>query len=118
MHRHHREARGVTGALFMWQLPWKAGIALLPGELLFIECSLCQALCLHYVSARPLTARRGLGGWKPSPEVAGWDVNPVLLDFKVHDLICHGHCSPGCFCVDSLPSATPRGLTKKPMGLD
>lgn len=54
----------------------------------------------------------------PSPQVAGWDVNPVLLDFKVHDLICHGHCFPGCFCVDSLPLAAPRGLTKKPMGLD
>ena len=54
----------------------------------------------------------------PSPQVAGWDVNPVLLDFKVHDLICHGHCFPGCFCVGSLPLAAPRGLTKKPMGLD
>lgn len=30
-----------------------------------------------------------LGRFCGLPQVASWDVNPVLLDFKVHDLNCH-----------------------------
>lgn len=52
------------------------------------------------------------------PQVAGWCVNPVLLDFEVKISAAVLHYFPSRLCAHPPSPATPRDLTKEPMEID
>ena len=50
-------------------------------------------------------------GFDAFPQVAGWEVDPVLLDFEVHTLSCHVTLLPQLVLCLPFSPATPRDST-------
>lgn len=68
-----------------------------------------QAACI--ISFNPVIAVREGTGWLVTSSVVSWEVNSVMLHFKVMMLRFSG-------CTRCFLAATPRDLTRKPVEID
>lgn len=105
------EAKGVISTLIAWQ----AGMGNRNRTNYHDSCHLLSAhsarQSAYIISLNPVIALREGMGWLVTSSVVSWELNSVLLDFKVLILCFSGctHCSL---------TATPRDLTRKPVEID
>lgn len=99
------EAKGVLSILIAWQ----AGMGNRNRTNYHDNCHLLsahsarQSACI--ISLNPVIAMREGMGWLVTSSVVSWEVNSVLLDFKVMILCLSG-------CTHRFLAATPRDLTE------
>lgn len=106
------EAKGVISTLIAWQ----AGMGNRNRTNYHDSCHLLSArsarpsACIISLNPVIATTREGMG-WLVASSVVRWEVNSVLLHFKVI-ILCFSSCTL-CFL-----AATPRDLTRKPVEID
>lgn len=105
------ETKGVISTLIVWQ----AGMGNRNRTNYHDSCHLLsahsarQSACI--ISLNPVIAMREGMGWPVPSSVVSWEVNSVLLDFKVM-IPCFSKCT------HHFSAATPRYLTRKPVEID